>query len=499
MSTNRKSRREFLQNLCCLAASGGAAAMIPQLRMMGTALANAKSLSGYKALVCVYLAGGNDAWNMLVPYDATRYNVYASSRSGVYNAASNPGGLALPSPTGAQIAQQVVTDLNGSSGTNQYFLHPSLTSPGTSLADLFTQKKLAVAVNVGTLVTPITMTQYNNSPSTNPPQLFSHADQTNQWNQAYAKAGATTGWGGLCAENLQAQGANGTSSPQLPLAISIAGANRFEVGASSVPYQMSSDGLAALSGVCNPTCTGNNHVRDQALIDLLGDTYASNFAGGYNALFQQGRELYSLLSPDLNAYAPKTVFPDGNSLAAQLQMVATMINLSNAKGYATRQIYFVQLGGFDLHSGFMTGTGDHASLLSDLSAALSAFYTAMGPTDVNLQDQVTAFTASEFARTLQSNGSGSDHGWGSMQMVLGGAVNGGRLYSNGGGPISGFPNQALNAPNNFSRGQMIPGIGVEQYAATLAQWMGITSTTDLEAIFPNLINFGTSNFSLGFV
>src|SRR5262249_3858656 len=153
---------------------------------------------------------------------------------------------------------------------------------------------------------------------------------------------------------------------------------------------------------------------------------------------------------------------------AQLQTVATMINLCARKGYASRQIYFVQLGGFDLHSGMMSGTGDHASLLAEVDAALSAFATAMGPTDVNLFDSVTLFTMSEFARTLQGNGTGSDHAWGSVAMALGGAVNGGKLYSNGGGPISGFPNQALNAPNNFPRGQMIPGIGVEQYAATLA-------------------------------
>jgi uncharacterized protein (DUF1501 family) len=168
-----------------------------------------------------------------------------------------------------------------------------------------------------------------------------------------------------------------------------------------------------------------------------------------------------------------------------------------AQNYATRQIYYVSLGSFDLHSGMMTGTNDHAALLTTLSQALNAFWTCMGPADVNAQNNVTLFTMSEFARTLQSNGSGSDHGWGTVQMALGGAVKGGKLYSNGGGPIAGFPNQALNAPNNFPRGQMIPGIGVEQYAATLAQWMGITSPSDLATIFPNLANFGTSN--LGFV
>ena len=503
MCYNRNSRREFLHKICCLAASGGAAAMIPQLRMMGTALASTSSLTGYKALVCVYLSGGNDAWNMLVPFDSTRYGVYSTSRSGVYNSASNPGGLALALPTGSQITAQKIIDGNDSNpSTQQYFLNSNLTPPGASLATLFTtQKNLALVVNAGTLIKPITMLDYKASSANSPPQLFSHADQTNQWNQAYANSSAATGWGGLCAENLQGQGANLTSNPQLPLAISIAGANRFEVGASTVPYQMSSGGLTNLSGVCNPTCNSNSGVRDEALNELLADTYASDFAGGYSQVFQQGRQLFNLLNPasaapNLASYTPHTTFPPNNSLASQLKMVATMINMSMAQNYATRQIYFVQLGGFDLHSGMMSGNGDHAALLTELSAALSAFWTSMGPTDVNAQNDVTVFTASEFARTLQSNGSGSDHGWGSLQMVLGGAVQGGKLYSNGGGPIFGFPNQALNASNNFSRGQMIPGIGVEQYAATLAQWIGV-SPTDCNTIFPNLRNFSINN--LGFV
>jgi uncharacterized protein (DUF1501 family) len=491
MSNKHNSRRDFLRKMACVACSGGAAAMLPQLRMMGTALASTPSLPGYRALVCVYLGGGNDAWNLLVPFDNTRFNVYANSRSGVYDPVNNPGGLGLTQPTTpAQIAAQKIIDGNdGNSSTNQYFLHPSV----PKLTPLFNSGNLAFVVNAGTLVKPITMTDYLASSTNYPAQLFSHADQTNQWQQGYAVEGPVLGWGGQCGDKLAINNAN----QELSSCISIAGANRFEIGVTTVPYQLSSNGLNKLNGMCNTTCNGNNQARDTALNDLLAETYANDFATGYSSVFTRGRSLYSLLNPDLANYAPTTVFPPGNSLAAQLQSVATMINLSSQKGYASRQIYFVQLGGFDLHSGMMSGNGDHASLLAEVSAALDAFWSAMGPTDVNLQDSVTLFTMSEFARTLQSNGSGSDHAWGTVQMVLGGAVNGGKLYSNGGGPISGFPNQALNAPNNFPRGQMIPGIGVEQYAATLAQWMGVTSTTDLNAIFPNLVSFPTNN--LGFV
>ncbi|MDR3388767.1 MAG: DUF1501 domain-containing protein [Rudaea sp.] len=516
MSHTRNSRRDFINKLCCLAASGGAAAMIPQLRMMGTALASsstAKSFSDYKALVCVYLNGGNDSWNLLVPFDDTRFNTYTTARSGTYNANTNAGGLGLSLPAGAtQIAAQVVTDGNDSNtSTQKYFLHPSLTSTGTTfptgtptLANLFTQGHLAFAVNVGTLIKPINMNDYISSSTNNPPQLFSHADQTAQWHQAYANESVTTGWGGLCAENLQGQGANLTSNPTVPLAISIAGANRYEVGSSTVPYQLSSNGLVSMSGVCNPTCTGvtSNSTRDQALQDLLAQTYLSDFAGQYSTVFNSGRGLYTKLSNNLpplsTTYAPTNAFPANNSLAAQLKTVATMINLSKTQGYASRQIFFVQLGGFDLHSGFQSANSGHNALLSQVALALNAFWTAMG--QFGTQSQVTAFTVSDFARTLQSNGAGSDHGWGSLQMVLGGAVNGGKLYNNGAGKISGFPNQAYGSASNpntnaFSRGQLIPGVGVEQYAATLAQWMGITLMSDLNAIFPNLQNF--SGFSSG--
>ncbi|MHB8679797.1 MAG: DUF1501 domain-containing protein [Rudaea sp.] len=493
MSFSRKSRREFLRNLGCIACGGTAAALLPQLRMMSTVLASTSVSSTYQALVCVYLYGGNDAWNMLVPFDNTRFNTYASSRSGVYDPVNNPGGLGLALPTGSQVALQKIVDGNDTnSATNQYFLHPSM----PEMTTLFNQGHLAFVVNAGSLVKPITMSDYNSSSANYPAQLFSHADQTNQWQQAYAVEASTLGWGGQCGDALNAGNSYQTLSP----CISVAGANRFEVGVSTIPYQIGSGGLTYLAGVCNPTpCNGvsSASVRDNALNTLLAETYANDFAGNYSSTFQLGRELFNVLSPGLAGITLNTAFPAGNSLGAQLQIVAKMIKLSMAQNYATRQIYFVNLGSFDLHSGMMTGNNDHAALLTTLSQALNAFWTCMGPGDVNAQNNVTLFTMSEFARTLQSNGSGSDHGWGTVQMALGGAVKGGKLYSNGGGPITGFPNQALNAPNNFPRGQMIPGIGVEQYAATLAQWMGITSPTDLATIFPNLGQFGTNN--LGFV
>jgi uncharacterized protein (DUF1501 family) len=526
MSYSRNSRREFLRKMACVACSGSAAAMIPQLRMLGTAMAATPSLSGYKALVCLYLAGGNDSWNLLVPYDSNgtnkRYDVYSLARNGVYNSASNSGGLGLARPASGNA--QIITDGNdGNSATNQYFMHPNL----TNLAKFYKANQLAFAVNVGTLVQPMTMTNYNNATFPKPPQLFSHADQTNLWDQANTSGNTSLGWGGLCADDLQQQvpSANNTGpgsllgGPQLSLCVSIAGANRFEIGnVVNNPYQLSSGGLTNLNGFCNP-CTGggsNNSIRDSALSDLLADTYQNDFAGEYANVFGDARALFSIIKPNLGVapYNVSTTFPNTN-LGNQLKIVAQMIKLSKAQNYATRQIYYVQLGGFDLHSAFMSSTdgnnppgngNDHAGLLYQVDQAVNAFWTEMGSTAQNIANDVTLFTATEFARTLQSNGSGADHAWGGVQFALGGAVSGGKLYTKGSGGLNGagidgvFPNQAYGKmtnpnANSFSRGQLIPGLGVDQYAATFAKWLDVSSS-GLTAAFPNLGNFpgGTLGF-----
>ncbi|GAA0705243.1 DUF1501 domain-containing protein [Dokdonella soli] len=509
MTTDRKSRREFLRQMACLAASGGAAALIPQLRMMGTALAQTtpSSLSGYRALVCIYLSGGNDAWNLLVPKDSTNagslWDIYRTSRSGVYNATSNPGGLAIDFPQ--------LLGLTGAtgSGSNMYGLHPSC----PELRTLYDAQKLGLVVNVGPLVKPITKAEYASSLANRPPQLFSHSDQENLWHVGTAKD-SRYGWAGSAINTLKSQfppGGNAVLSP----CISVAGSNKLEVGSSVFPYFMSSSSsnttppLSGVSGVCNGgTCSGTfGAQRDGAVTQLLAATYQGGFANEYAQTFQRGRDLYQTLFDGLNS-APgqltTTTFPANNSLGDQLRSVARMIKLSRANNYAARQIYYVRTGGFDLHSGLMaTGTNGHAGLLSRLSQALNAFNAALG--EIGAQNDVTAFTMSEFARTLTSNGNGSDHAWGSVQLVMGGGVQGGKLYSSGGGPISGFPDQSITLdshgnntnPVAFSRGQFIPGIGVDQYAATLAKWLGVTATTDQDAIFPNLANFATRD--LGFM
>lgn len=494
MKSTEQSRRRFLRNLGITLGAGGASALLPQLKLMSSALAAEKgTVAGYRALVCVYLAGGNDSWNMLLPYDTARHGVYATARGGVYNANTNAGGLAID--RAALTSQFQITD---SATGGLYAVNPGNANYASGMSDLATiyrANKLAFIANVGTLVRPITKAEYNSTPAARPPQLYSHNDQENLWHLARTTA-ASTGWGGLVADRVRLDNLNQSLSP----CISLAGANRFEVGESTFPYQMSSSGLTGLSNIYNSSnSTGGTYgsQRAGALDLLLADTSnPSLLTKEYARTFKRGRDLYDLVNSSLTASDGSgnvtTTFPTNNSLADQLKMVARMIKISRESSgqiQHKRQIYFVRLGGFDLHDGLMsTGNGGHAALLNRLSMALGAFWTALG--EIGAQNEVTTFTMSEFARTLSSNGNGSDHAWGGVQLVMGGMVNGGRLYGT-------FPDQALNNAISFSRGQTIPSTSVDQMAATLARWMGVTGTNDLAAIFPNLINFPTSN--LGFM
>jgi len=477
---SRASRREFLQGLAGAIGCGGAAALIPQFGLVGSALAAAKGdVTGYKALVCVYLDGGNDAWNMLVPYDQTRYNAYATARGGVGT------GLALDRTLLA--ATQITDSATGA----EYALHPGIPA-GLSAADdrgmldlrtLYQQNRVAFIPNIGTLTRPITKTEYNANPALRPPQLYSHSDQSFQWQ--FGRAGSSTvGWGGTVADAVRIQNPPGSV---LSPCISIAGDNRFQIGLQTFPYQIGTNGLSPLQ-------TGGGTARANAIGAILRGSSTSPFGTEYQAVMNRAQSVFNILSPAL-ASNPEgmvtTVFPN-ESLASQLRMVARMIKVSRDTGFSIRhqrQIYFVRLGGFDLHDRLMSeGPNGHAGLLQRVSEAMLAFWNALN--EIGAQNEVTTFTMSEFARTLSSNGNGSDHAWGSNAFVMGGAVNGGRLYG-------AYPDLVLNGPSSLDRGQQIPQIGVEQYAATLARWLGVTDPSTLATIFPNLDEFASAD--LGFM
>jgi uncharacterized protein (DUF1501 family) len=482
MSGESTSRRNFLRQLSCTLCAGGVSTLLPQLNLISSALAQS-TVPGYRALVCVYFAGGNDAWNTLIPYDQARYDVYAASRGGVYSN-SNTSGLALDR---SALAATTINDASGS-----YALHPSAvdrsgpSQPG--LRSLYNQGRLALITNIGPLIQPITKAEYNSTPALRPPQLYSHSDQENLWHIGRTTTN-TRGWGGQIADRVSSGNLNTMLSP----CISIGGGNRFEVGNSTFPYQMSSSGLSGLSGMTGTSTEGS--ARRGALAELLNASYASPYQDEYKKVFKRSRDLYDLLNEGLASGGIGNVttdFPTQNSLADQLKMVARMIKLSRDTSFNiqhSRQIYYVRIGGFDMHDNLMSaGSNGHANLLSRVSQALGAFWTALG--EIGAQNEVTTFTMSEFARTLSTNGNGSDHAWGSVNMIMGGAVQGGHLYGT-------FPNQTLDGPISLSRGQFIPSTSVDQMAATLARWMGVTSNTDLNTIFPNLPNFSTNN--LGFM
>ena len=487
-----RSRREFLKQLSATIVAGGTSAFLPQLGLIGDALAATSqgAVNPYRAIVCVYLAGGNDAFNFLVPTDS-RYTDYVTSRSGVYHATTNPQGLAfLRQGDPYDVANNLppLIPLTLASGSGSYGLNPYC----PELASHFNAQRLALVANVGTLVMPITKTQYNNGSVPKPPQLYSHNDQENLWHLARTDPTFRQGWGGQSAELVKALNSNATA---LAPCISLNGANKFEIGPSIVPYQLSTNGATQLSGY-----TGNGQYAPQRLStlnDLLAMSYAQPLTDEYKAILSRSIDLSALLTSELatNGVVDQQ-FPN-TSLGNELSMVARMIKVSRGPAIGhSRQVYYVRLGGFDTHTAQTTSPsqplGGQGALLQQVSQALAAFYDAL--VEIGAQDDVMTFTMSEFSRTLSSNGNGTDHAWGGVQLVMGntntstGHLAGGRVYGT-------YPDLLLDGPESFARGQFIPSTGVEQMMATLSGWLGVQST-DYSSIYPNLFNFSGP---LGFI
>lgn len=511
---DKRSRRQFLRGLSGAICAGAGSAFLPQLGMMGSALAQTRGgLPGYKALVCVYLAGGNDSFNVLVPRDSTavgsRYSTYRNSRGGIYNANTNPLGLALDF--------NALLDIGTPAGqTSAFGLHPQTADyvitrngndynyPGLRTLYAAPNQKLALVANVGTLVQPTSLTQFN-AGAPRPPQLYSHNDQETLWHLALNDTNVRHGWDGKVMDRIDPGG-----HPSLPPCISVSGNARFQIGASVFPYQMSSStGVTQLQNFTGGFTFGDQ--RRVALESLLAQSTPHLLQGEYRDILVRSRELSSLLSTALNSASgriftpydyrggsapnPNTnSYPDANltlagneypnQLLDQLRMVVRMIKLSRdpvAGVDQSRQIYYVRLGGFDTHSDQMD---QHPLLIARLSQALGWFWQALG--EIGAQNDVATFTMSEFGRTLSSNGDGSDHAWGGVQAVLGGQVTGG-LYGR-------YPQLVINANDNvnedwsFGRGQYIPTTATEQMAATLGRWLGLPAG-ELAAVFPNLANF----------
>jgi uncharacterized protein (DUF1501 family) len=438
------SRRDFLKRTCCTAAAGFAAA---SFNRFGLVNAMAQSAQDYKALVCIFLFGGNDSNNMVVPMSSAGYASYQQIRSV----------LALPQASLLPIAPP---------SAGAFGLHSKL----PEIQSLFNQKHVALLANVGTLVRPTTRAQYQQRQVTLPQNLFSHEDQAAQMQTATLDDGnGQTGWAGRTADKIQSiYGAN------FPIIISLAGTNIFCEGLTARAIQSSGDPTKLLSGFGNSAESQNRMAALQSLLTF--DTGVSLIQAASSTTTNSLQDSKSLAAALAAKPAMATVFPN-SGLANQLKQVAQIISVRSALGLQ-RQIFFVSIGGFDTHSDQLNA---HDSLYTQLSQAMNAFYQAT--VEIGAASQVTAFTLSDFSRTYSPDStSGTDHAWGGHHLIMGGAVKGGDFYGT-------FPTLALGGPDDAtSEGRWVPTTSLDQYAGTLANWFGVP-TADLPTIFPNLPNF----------
>jgi uncharacterized protein (DUF1501 family) len=461
--SNNAARRAFLKRASALSVAGIAAPWALNLAAMAEAAA--ATASDYKALVCVFLYGGNDYANTLVPYDSSSYAAYQQMRPSFAYARASLAGTVLNSQS---------APIDSAGFTHQYALAPEL----APLLPLFDAGQLGVVLNVGTLVQPTTKQQYTNKSAKLPPKLFSHNDQQSVW-QSSSPEGATSGWGGRIGDLFESGNGNATFT-----CVNVSGNAVFMSGKSAVQYQVSTGGSVPLAALKNPLF-GSGACSD-ALRTLVSQPRAHLLENEYSRVTKRSIDADSVLTGALATRpALATPFPSPNSLADQLKMVARMISAAPALG-AKRQVFFVSMGGFDNHDAMVT---DHPGLLTNVAAALAAFQQAT--VELGVADKVTSFTASDFGRTMVGNNNGSDHGWGSMHFVMGGAVKGKKFYGTA-------PVVANNGPDDVGQGRLLPTTSVDQLAATLGKWMGV-SDSELLAMLPGLSNYNASARNLGIV
>jgi uncharacterized protein (DUF1501 family) len=471
------SRRAFLRRSAQLGMAGTALPFALNLAAVGEAAAF--TATDYKALVCVFLYGGNDYANTVITYDDDSYNKYSAARGG--GAGQTAGGIALAK---SALTPTLLAPTTPLAGGRQYALHPAM----TGLTNLFNTGKAAVQLNVGPLVVPLTRAQYSGSNRALyplPPKLFSHNDQQSVW-QSSSPEGSTVGWGGNIGD--LALSSNGSS---LFTCISVTGNAVFLSGDSALQYQVSTNGAIPINGV-KSNVYGSTAVR-AALTSLIQQNSGQTLENEYNRVTARAVGAEASITSGLAGVTLATAFPTSNSLADQLKMVARLIGARTALG-SKRQVFMVSLGGFDLHDNLIS---QQPTLMQRVSEAMTAFYNAT--VELGVADKVTAFTASDFGRTLSSNGDGSDHGWGSHHLMVGGAVKGKAFYGKA-PPVSITNTADANDQWHVGQGRLLPSTSVDQYAATLASWFGV-SNSELAGVLPNLSHFGGADYptNLGFM
>lgn len=462
------SRRKFFGQASCAAISGVSVLnTLLNLRLAGDlAAAEPPADNEYRALVCLFLNGGNDSYNMLIPRGDAEYAEYATIRQD----------LALAKDSLLPINPQ-------NSIGKQLGVHPGM----PEIANLFEAGKAAFIANVGTLVEPVTKAQYNANSVSLPLGLFSHSDQTEQWQTSVPQSRAGIGWGGRMADLLQSLNGN----QKVSMNISLNGSNVWQAGRNVTEYAITSAGAVGLANYRPAWQVNDNLVqaRSSGVDRQLNAQYNNLLAQAFATSKRNSVEAYTSFAAATNLSLPaEATFPDENPLSAPFQMIAKTIAGRTALG-VTRQTFFISLGGWDHHDEVVANQN---RMLPYVSGAVGAFYNALAL--LGVENQVTLFTASDFGRTLTSNGRGSDHAWAGNHFVVGGGVNGRRIYGQ-------YPDLYQGSPLDVGRGRLIPTTSVDAYFAELALWLGV-SKSSLPLVLPNIANFYSPSSStppLGFM
>lgn len=480
------SRRSFLQQASCAGMGYFTFAnTIMNLKALNAAsISNSDIAAGsdYKAIVCVLLAGGNDSFNMLIPYDSTEHGYYVNARNGLYDPLGGPG-LAL-----SRSALQN-TVLNYTDGGREWALHPSM----QSVKNHFDSGRAAFLTNIGTLVRPTSVQDYENDFRL-PLGLFSHSDQIEEWQTSLPDFRSAKGWAGKMADLIN----DCNSNQNISMNISLNGTNIWQRGSNIAEYAIDGSGVANISEYNRGSSNFFERVRTEAIDGLLAQEYSNVFAQTFNNVTKSAVDGFVEFEEKFeNAISfPSGTFPNSD-FAASLEMIARVMSIRDDLGFK-RQTFFVNVGGWDHHDEVIDR---QAAMLGGVSEGISAFQNVLGPGagNLNIENDVLTIFISEFGRTLSSNGNGSDHGWGGNTMVFGGPnlIDGGKLFGS-------YPTLSQSNPDpNFimNRGRFVPSLSTDEYFAEIARWFGV-SNTDLPLVFPNIGEFydlSSNNNPIGFI